>query len=88
MGFQYGIPDDEEPNTDWEEINLDDMVFLPDPNYIVPYQAVRQNSYPTIGEQFDLIFHDIDNGVFGESAKNSSFFKAIKEIKNKIPKNT
>ena len=86
FGNQYGIQDNEIPNVDWTEINLDSISFEIDPNYKIPYSAARQNNYPVIGEQFDLLYHDIKNGIFGEQAKNSEWFKSIEQVKNNFPK--
>ena len=85
-GFQYGIPDDEKPKEGWISFDIDNINFIPDPNYKIPYSAARQNNYPIIGEQFDLLYHDIKNGIFGEQAKNSEWFKSIEQVKNNFPK--
>jgi len=55
--------------------------------HVVPakdYRVVRK--YPVIGEQLDILWHDINNGVLGDSAKESEWYKSIKEIKNNHPK--
>jgi hypothetical protein len=44
-------------------------------------------TYPSLGEQLDLLWHDIDNGLFGDSVKtNSTFYSKIKEVKDEHPK--
>ena len=43
-------------------------------------------SYPGITEQLDLLWHDIDDGKFGDTAKTSSFYTTIKNIKDSSPK--
>ena len=45
------------------------------------YQRDRQ--YPDLGEQFDLLFKDIDSG---KVSKNGGFYKAIKSVKDAHPK--
>ena len=45
------------------------------------YQRDRQ--YPELGEQFDLLFKDIDSG---KVSKDGGFYKAIKAVKDKHPK--
>ena len=50
------------------------------------YKQVRR--YPVLGEQLDTLWHDINNGVLGESAKESQWYKDIKEIKENHPKPT
>ena len=46
----------------------------------------KSNEYPKIGEQLDLLWHDIDNGLFSDNAKTSEWFVAVKEVKNNNPK--
>ena len=43
-------------------------------------------SYPGIAEQLDLLWHDINEGKFGKTAKTSSFFTSIKNVKESSPK--
>ncbi len=43
----------------------------------------RDRKYPDLGEQFDLIFKDIDSG---KVSKDGGFFKALKEVKDANPK--
>jgi hypothetical protein len=55
--------------------------------HVIPrkdYVVVRQ--YPQIGEQLDTLWHDINNGVLGEPAKESEWYQSIKEIKDNHPK--
>ena len=46
----------------------------------------KAKEYPKIGEQLDLLWHDIDNGLFGDNAKTSEWFAAVKEVKDNNPK--
>ena len=39
-----------------------------------------------IGEQLDVLFHDIDSGKFGNDAKTSNFYINRKAVKDKYPK--
>ncbi len=48
------------------------------------YRVVR--NYPVIGDQLDTLWHDINNGVLGDGAKESEWYKSIKEIKDNHPK--
>lgn len=50
------------------------------------YDILREREYPYIKTQLDMLWHDIDNGVFGEGAKESDWYKSIKETKDKYPK--
>ena len=43
-------------------------------------------TYPIIKEQLDLLWHDIDDGKLGDTAKTSSFYTTIKNVKDSSPK--
>ena len=44
----------------------------------------RRGEYPEIGEQLDLLYHDIARGEFGKSS--GEWAKSIKAVKDKYPK--
>ena len=46
----------------------------------------RLNYYPFVLEQLDALWHDIDDGKLGDSAKTGSFYLALKAVKDKYPK--
>ena len=46
----------------------------------------RQICYESLEEQLDMLFKDIDNGVFGANAKKGAWYKHIKDIKDANPK--
>ncbi len=46
-------------------------------------QYQRDRQYPELGEQFDLLFKDIDAGKVD---KTGGFFKALKAVKDAHPK--
>lgn len=46
---------------------------------------LRQEAY-NIGEQLNLLYDDIDAGVFGEQAKGGQFYQYVKSIKDQYPK--
>jgi hypothetical protein len=50
------------------------------------YEDKRRESYPLIEEQIDKLYHAVDSGLFGESAKNSEFYLALKQVKDDHPK--
>ncbi len=55
--------------------------------YLEEYNAAagkrqRVRHYPELKEQLDLLYHDIDSGLLGEQAKESTFYTTIKEIKD------
>ena len=58
----------------------------PDPNFVSPYDAVRQNAYGDWRTQYDMLFDDIESGKFGEEAKKGRWYQHIKTIKSQHPK--
>ena len=46
----------------------------------------RNISYESLEEQLDMLYKDIDNGLFGANAKNGAWYKHIKDIKDANPK--
>ena len=42
--------------------------------------------YPDIGEQLDQLYHDIEAGKFGETAKTGDWYVGITSVKNQFPK--
>ena len=59
-------------------------LVLLEPKDIRTYAEKRAVEYPSIGDQLDLIWHTIDNGL--PLDKESDFYKTIKEVKDKYPK--
>ena len=45
----------------------------------------RVSEYPAIGDQLDMLWHDMDEGVI---PKSNRFYDAIKAVKDKYPKGT
>lgn len=67
--------------------------FTPPPAEIVEklhqlngYSDERTNEYQIITEQLDMLFKDIDAGLFGENAKTGIWYTHIKTIKETYPK--
>ena len=52
------------------------------------YARTRRQSFrPTgYGPQLDMLWHDIDDGKFGDDAKTGTFYTYIKNIKDTNPK--
>jgi hypothetical protein len=48
------------------------------------YKVKRVMEYLPIGRQLDMIWHDIDNGLI--QGKGSTWYKHIKMVKEKYPK--
>ena len=47
------------------------------------YQRQRQTTYPSMGDQLDMLWHAIDSGTLD---KNSDFYTTLKSIKDQYPK--
>ena len=47
------------------------------------YQRDREAAYPALAEQFDKLWHDINNGTLDETGE---FFTALKTVKDDNPK--
>ena len=45
----------------------------------------RAKYYTQLKEQLDLLYHDIDSGKFGDTAKTGQFYLARKAVKDKFP---
>lgn len=54
----------------------------PENNYI----GKRTQYYPEYRAQLDKLYHDIDSGKFGDTAKTGQFYLARKAVKDKFPK--
>ena len=50
------------------------------------YSDKRKAYYQTLGEQLDLLYHDITSGKLGEDAKTSNFYLGRKAVKDKYNK--
>lgn len=49
------------------------------------YSFARNQTY-NLGEQLDLLYKDIRDGLLGEAAKTGKFYTYITEIKQRYPK--
>lgn len=47
------------------------------------YSRKRQAEYPAIGEQLDLLFHDM---TAGKGTKDGEWYKAVNKVKSDNPK--
>lgn len=56
------------------------------PQFQESYDLLRQREYPPLAEQLDMLYHDINQGKLGETAKDSSFYLALKQVKETYPK--
>jgi len=89
-GFLQGegfCPDGDEYLQEREGINVgigdvpEGVVYPPEPEK--PYDYYRKQKYPPIGDQLDMLWHAMDDGVL---PKVPSFYDAIKSVKDSIPK--
>lgn len=71
-----------------------DAMPEPDPEIIVRIDELTQHHhqreirYGKIENELDMLYKDIDAGLFGEAAKTGSFYLHIKTIKDEVPKVT
>jgi hypothetical protein len=49
------------------------------------HDIAREKLYADIKEQLDMLYKDIEAGVFGEKAKTGTWFQHIKEVKETHP---
>ena len=49
-------------------------------------QYQRDRQYASTGDQLDMLWHSIDAGEFGDTAKQSEFYTANKAVKDSTPK--
>jgi hypothetical protein len=84
-GDRYWILPEDEPKEHWI-LQIEDLnnIPLPDPNYKPPYNALRANEYPSIGNQLDMLWHMMDDETI--PGKNSEWYNTIAAIKDKYPK--
>jgi hypothetical protein len=66
-------------------------VFITDNDIITAkpieeYPYLRKPEYGELNIQLDMLFHDINNGIFGDAAKTGTWFNHVKSIKEKYPK--
>ena len=43
----------------------------------------REEGYNNIADQLDQLWHDIDDGILGEGAKNSKWYQTMLKVKHK-----
>ena len=55
-------------------------------NELTSYSTNRQIGFGMIDSQLNLLYDDIKNGLFGESAKQGVWFTHITEVKEQHPK--
>ena len=100
MNEDYDTLNWDESNTDTKptKAELDAEIARLDAEYLAKrYQRQRTNdvsermsgiqtSYPKLEEQLDQLFHDIESGKFGDTAKTGNWYVGISSVKNAFPK--
>ena len=100
MNEDYDTLNWDEGNTDTKptKAELDAEIVRLDAEYLAKrYQRQRTNdvsermsgiqtSYPKLAEQLDQLFHDIESGKFGDTAKTGNWYVGISSVKNTFPK--
>ena len=100
MNEDYDTLNWDESNTDTKptKAELDTEIARLDAEYLAKrYQRQRTNdvserfsgiqtSYPKLEEQLDQLFHDIESGKFGDTAKTGNWYVGISSVKNTFPK--
>ena len=100
MNEDYDTLNWDEGNTDTKptKAELDAEIVRLDAEYLAKrYQRQRTNdvsermsgiqtSYPKLEEQLDQLFHDIESGKFGDTAKTGNWYVGISSVKNTFPK--
>lgn len=67
----------------------DDTAIMPSEEEVnakiaeLEWEHNRISAYPQLGEQFDKLWHDINNGTLDNTGE---FFTALKEVKDNNPK--
>ena len=73
------------PGDGWIEEDVD-FLGQPDPSYLPPYDSLRMVNYPHIGNQLDMLWHELNNS--GSISTNGTWFQSILGVKENFPKNT
>ena len=52
--------------------------------------SINENKppYASIGDQLDMLWHDIDSGKLGDTAKTGTWYLAVKKVKDDFPKDS
>ena len=82
-GDIHTILADATPGEDWVEEDVD-FLGVPDPNIVPPYDAMRMMSYPQVGEQLDMLWHELN--ASGSLSTSGEWFQSISSIKTQFPK--
>ena len=91
--FELSLPLDQELNTNitnglFQIVEKTEEHFVEEvTGHVVPknqYHKVRK--YGQYNSQLDMLWHDVNNGLFGENAKTGEWYQFVKGIKDQHPK--
>jgi len=83
-GNQTKIPTSEEVDTEVARLTaLKYQLQRQGQDYSDPDVDLTDGVYPDLGEQLDLLYHDIEAGTLTTSG---NFYKTLKAVKDKFPK--
>jgi hypothetical protein len=74
--LEYTPPSNEDVYTQWK-------LMFDEYSTSAVYRLQRETEYPSLGEQLDALYHDIENGTISTSG---AFASLIKEVKDTYPK--
>lgn len=75
-------------NAEHKNIEIVDnkLVLVEKEPVVLGYRLLRAREYPQIREQMDMLWHLMDDGLLGDSVKQSSFYTTLKGVKDAYPK--
>jgi hypothetical protein len=82
--YSYSLIDNEVVKGDIITLSADEVAQMEADVLATAHHTPRILAFPSLGEQLDLLYHDIENNKLD---KTGEFYKAIKTIKDAIPKN-
>lgn len=81
--FEFYKDPEGRPEPTWEELEEEVIREVKVYNYYL-YERTREEQYPTIKEQLDMLYHDIKDGKLN----NGTWIKRIETVKENNPKPT
>ena len=81
--YSYSLIDNEVVKGDKIIISAEEAAEIEASNIATSHHTPRMLAFPSLGEQLDLLYHDIENGKLD---KTGEFYKAIKVVKDAHPK--
>ena len=81
--FSYSLVDDEVVKGDLIKISDEETAEIEASAVATAHHTPRILAFPSVGEQLDLLYHDIDNNKLN---KTGEFYKTLKAVKDSNPK--